>query len=360
MKILIFSDRANGGAGNVATAQSKELSRQGGEVRLLTAESLPDYSERFRNWRMLWNLAGIRLVRKTLIEFKPDIVHCHNIHEKFSFAVLMLAKQSGAKIFLTAHDTYLFYPAKSLGDRACLSARQVTKWQELHRFRFRYNPFRNFVAKHYLKYVDRVFAVSDALGQALREHGIENTTLHNGIDVSRWLVDEAKVSEFKTRYNLVGKRVILWVGRLSGAKGGAVLPNIMREVSDKIPNVHLFAIGGETRLKNDEMPFAYAAADVVIVPSVYLDPFPTVVLEAGASGRPVVVTNMGGAKEAVVEGETGYVADPCSSDFAERVIELLRNPEQARAIGEKARGHIAQNFSLKRQMQVLSSWYNQL
>ena len=69
MKILIFSDRANGGAGNVATAQSKELSRQGGEVRLLTAESLPDYSERFRNWRMLWNLAGLPLFPKNPIQF---------------------------------------------------------------------------------------------------------------------------------------------------------------------------------------------------------------------------------------------------------------------------------------------------
>ena len=221
----------------------------------------------------------------------------------------------------------------------------------------RYNPFRNLVIKYYLKYIHQIFAVSDALGESLRAHGIASVTLHNGVDVLAWQAEYSKLEEFKIRYNLAGRKVILWVGRLSDLKGGVVVPAMIDRVRSEVSEAVILGIGKEVKLTNEEMPLAYAVADVVIVPSVYLDPFPTIVLEAGASGRPVVVTNMGGAKEAVVEGETGFVADPYSPVFADKIIELLRNHEKARKMGEKAREHISSNFSLKKQVEKLGSCY---
>src|SRR3989344_5048203 len=247
MRVLILSDReGSGGAEKVASVQARELARAGLEVRLLTAEGLPNYGPRFRNWRMLWNRAGVNLFRKTLIDFKPDIVHCHNIHDKFSFAVLKIAQKSGAKVFLTAHDTYLFYPGKYFPPPATQPSLGL-----------RYNPFRNLVIKYYLKYIHQIFAVSDALGESLRAHGIASVTLHNGVDVLAWQAEYSKLEEFKIRYNLAGRKVILWVGRLSDLKGGVVVPAMIDRVRSEVSEAVILGIGKEVKLTNEEMPLAY-------------------------------------------------------------------------------------------------------
>lgn len=83
----------------------------------------------------------------------------------------------------------------------------------------------------------------------------------------------------------------------------------------------------------------YDACDVVLVPSVRPDPFPTVVLEAGVAGRAAVVTAMGGAKEALVDGVTGIVAEPTVEEFAsamERSVEAAWHVEA----GKAAQAHV--------------------
>lgn len=79
----------------------------------------------------------------------------------------------------------------------------------------------------------------------------------------------------------------------------------------------------------------YDAADVVLVPSIEPDPFPTVVLEAGAARRPVVVTALGGAGEAVDDGVTGYVRPPTPAAFADAMGRALDVSWRDRA-GERA------------------------
>ena len=340
MRVLIISDASIGGAGAIAEMQAKELVRQGMEMKMLRGEILPNYSERFRNWRMIYNPTGVALAKKEILDFRPDIIHAHNIHNKFSYAVLKIAKKSGAKVFLTAHDTGLFYPDKFFGE--------ANFFHQLRTQRLRFNPFRNFLIKRYVKYVDRVFAVSDALGEALRAHDFENITLHNGVNTSDW-IRPIPPAHFPT---------VFFAGRISGAKGRAVLPEIERCVRESVPDVNFVVVGKDVWTPRDKMPEIYATANVVIVPSVYLDPFPTVVLEAGASGKPVVITDQGGAKEAVIEGKTGFVADPYSPLFANRIIELLQNPDRAKQMGERAREHITHNFSLQTQVSKLIHYYN--
>jgi len=67
----------------------------------------------------------------------------------------------------------------------------------------------------------------------------------------------------------------------------------------------------------------YEVADVVLVPSVAPDPFPTVVLEAAHCGRPVIVSNAGGGVEAVVHGETGFACEPTAASFVEAMFQTL-------------------------------------
>jgi glycosyltransferase involved in cell wall biosynthesis len=194
-------------------------------------------------------------------------------------------------------------------------------------------------------------------------------TVHNGIDPARVAAPATSraerraalgVADTDVLYACVG-RLLSWKGQdvaiaalarlpasahlvvLGSAFGdedttyAASLPDVARRagVADR---VHFVA-------RTDDVAPWYAAADVVVVPSTDPDPFPTVVLEAGAAGRPVIVSALGGGREAIEDGATGIVAEPRPERMAE-AMSRLADRAVARAMGDSARRHIADRFSV--------------
>lgn len=87
-------------------------------------------------------------------------------------------------------------------------------------------------------------------------------------------------------------------------------------------------------------------ADVCLVPSLVKDSFPTTVIEAMSAGRPVITTNNGGAKEAVVDGETGYLIAPNNTDqLADRIIRLIVNQVKLKDMGEAGSARFKELFT---------------
>ncbi len=92
-----------------------------------------------------------------------------------------------------------------------------------------------------------------------------------------------------------------------------------------------------------------AGADVVAIPS-YTEGLPNVALEAGAAGIPVVATAVGGVPEAVLDGLTGYLVPPGdASALAQRVRDLLDDPERRRQFGAAARQRMERHFTFAAQ-----------
>jgi glycosyltransferase involved in cell wall biosynthesis len=80
-----------------------------------------------------------------------------------------------------------------------------------------------------------------------------------------------------------------------------------------------------------------------------------------AAGRPVVSTDVGGAREAVVHGETGYLVPTGDHEgMAGHISSLLLMPEHARAMGERGRRLASDKFSSQKQLQNVESLYNEL
>lgn len=89
--------------------------------------------------------------------------------------------------------------------------------------------------------------------------------------------------------------------------------------------------------------------------------FSNSILEYMAAGRPVVATDVGGAKEVIIEGVTGYLVD--SGDHAAmagKITSLLLEPEKARAMGEKGKQRVTQRFSLPALLQNTEDLYDSL
>jgi glycosyltransferase involved in cell wall biosynthesis len=103
-----------------------------------------------------------------------------------------------------------------------------------------------------------------------------------------------------------------------------------------------------------------SVSDVCVLSS-KAEGFSNSILEYMAAARPVVVTNVGGAREAVVEGETGYlVSSGDDRAMAARIVSLLREPERARAMGQRGRSRVEQKFSDRAQLENTRGLYDDL
>jgi glycosyltransferase involved in cell wall biosynthesis len=110
----------------------------------------------------------------------------------------------------------------------------------------------------------------------------------------------------------------------------------------------------------DDVPGLLAASSVCVLPS-KAEGFSNSILEYMAAGKPVVVTDVGGAAEAVVDDETGYlIASDDDETMAERLIELLRDDEKTSKFGAVGRERVATEFSTERQLQKTLDLYKRL
>jgi L-malate glycosyltransferase len=103
-----------------------------------------------------------------------------------------------------------------------------------------------------------------------------------------------------------------------------------------------------------------AASDVCVLSSRF-EGFSNAILEYMAAAKPVVATKVGGAAEAVIEGQTGYlVAAGDDRALAMRIVQLLRNPAEARTLGEQGREVVKREFSCAAQLRRTEELYSSL
>jgi glycosyltransferase involved in cell wall biosynthesis len=103
---------------------------------------------------------------------------------------------------------------------------------------------------------------------------------------------------------------------------------------------------------------AYAAMDVFVLPSAQPEPFGGVVMEAMAMSLPVIGTRIGGTPEQIVEGETGMMYLPSDAPaLAQRIVELYRDRERGRLMGEKGRERIRTTFDLNQFIRSMEDLY---
>ena len=112
----------------------------------------------------------------------------------------------------------------------------------------------------------------------------------------------------------------------------------------------------------DDMPAAYMLADLVVSASTDPEAFGRVVAEAQAVGRPVVLTNHGGAREIIIDGETGWLTPPGDVDAMAAAIErgLDLDAESRRRMAERAVDNIRRNFSKESMCAKTLAVYNEV
>ncbi|MGB7440880.1 MAG: glycosyltransferase [Coleofasciculaceae cyanobacterium] len=231
-----------------------------------------------------------------------------------------------------------------------------------------------------LKQETRLFiTVSKFIKEKLIEQGFPTEKIfphYHGVDIASFCPDPAIPRE----------PVVLFVGRLTEKKGCEYLIQAMAQVQSELPEVELVMIGdgplrkslealAKTSLKRyqflgiqppEQVRSWMNRARLLVAPSVTAsqgdsEGLPNVVLEAQAMALPVVSTIHAGIPEAVIHGETGFLAaERDAQGLAKYSLELLNNPELWQHFSFQGREHVQANFDREKQTRVLEEIYERV
>jgi glycosyltransferase involved in cell wall biosynthesis len=199
------------------------------------------------------------------------------------------------------------------------------------------------------------------------------TLIYQGTDVRRFRSTEEGEEEALNRYPLPGKAspILASVGSFEHRKGHPVLfEALSRLASGPLPEVHLMMVGDgpdEQMLKakikemglekhvsffpfTTEPQYVFERIDITVLPSLYKEGLPNVLLESMSMDVPVVSTNLGGVPEVVVDGETGYMVEPGDSQqLAEAIHKLWGDQVAYQRMKVKVRELMTGNFDKETQ-----------
>jgi glycosyltransferase involved in cell wall biosynthesis len=234
-----------------------------------------------------------------------------------------------------------------------------------------------------------IVANSQAVRQELLASGLPErkvVTIYNGVDVER-IARSSKLPRPEA-LRLVGlpqnetRRLVTIIANMRHPlKDQRTFLRAAVRVRAKVPSA-AFVLAGEGELL--EQTRSYAAqldlandtffigrctqvsellnlSDVCVLSSSGVEGFSNSIAEYMAAARPVVATDVGGASEAVVEGQTGFIVPPGDDgQMASRIITLLQDPERAAAMGRRGREVIEQQFSCEAQLERTEQLYERL
>jgi glycosyltransferase involved in cell wall biosynthesis len=223
--------------------------------------------------------------------------------------------------------------------------------------------------------------IAQWLEQEVRVDPSRMRQLYSGVDTDRFSPAPASAGEgWGEGPRGQGSVTIGTVGRLDPVKNQSALLRAVADLRPRFPRVRLLVVGDGplrrpleaeasslgvadivtfTGARNDT-PDLLRSLDVFVLPSLS-EGIANTILEAMATGLPVVAGRVGGNPELVAEGVTGALYDPRQSDGLRQAIEwYLMDPALRRAHGWAGRERVVQNFSLDSMVQRYLTLYDEL
>jgi glycosyltransferase involved in cell wall biosynthesis len=355
-RILLLATGLNrGGAETQVLHLAKGLLLRGWEVEVVSMLSGGDMLDQFRNAGILVHEVGMKRgipdpravvrFRRIILTFHPDIVHSHMIHANLLARMTRLVCPIPALI-TTAHNI-------TEGGRWTEIAYRVT------------DPMTDLTTIICTTAAQRYIQVGSVPKNRLR-------VVVNGVPLDQFLPNPHTRVAARRQLGIGDEFVWLAVGRFESQKD---YPNLVDAIRQASSQQDLFLIAGDGPLRSEiealagernvahrvrflgmrtDVPALMAAADGYVMSSAW-EGLPMVLLEAAASGLPIVATNVGGTGEIVRDGVSGFLV-PASNPaaLAKALQNMEQQPPSARtAMGSIGRNFVVRNYSLST---VLDQW----
>lgn len=355
LKVLMVSDvyyPHPGGISEHVHHLTIELRKRGHEVKILTSGNKnkhfpftdPDYVIRVgKSFKVpinksLTNITFSPLITKRVKEIlsnRYDIVHVHgSLAPTLPLLAVNYANTSIVVTFHAAHNDSVLYEI-----------------------------FKPILSRSFLK-IHTPIAVSQVAKESVEKYFPgDYVIVPNGIDVDRFSPEVDSISSLREP----GVFNLLFVGRLEPRKGIKDLLKALPYVFKILPNVKLIVVGGgplmrwytkkvEEELKGkviftgtappEMLPHYYRTADLFVSPATGGESFGIVLLEAMASGIPIVASDIPGYNNVVENGKEGLLVPPESPQLlASAIVTLLKRENLRKKMGEMGRLKATQNFA---------------
>ncbi len=316
------------------------------------------------NLKRSWSFPGsvVREVRKIVTERKIEAIH-------FIGASIIAApklKHLNIPLFATIESFPTLCPKGDRiyhGKEECKVVCTFSKFVSCQRnsaeigkienkFYLKYNPVSlSYVYTYYkklnegMKYCNLI-AISEYVKELLAQQGLKSTVIPNALDVGRYYQNQSKSS-------LLGKVKVLYLGSLTTYKG----PQVVLKALQGLQNYHCDLYGDgplqeelQKMIKDNNLaaeihkpvpytkiPELYASADIIVLPSIWPEPFGRIAIEAMAAGKPVIGSDIGAIKELIADG-AGILVKPGDVDgFHNAIAELITDRKKREKMGELGR-----------------------
>lgn len=298
-----------------------------------------------------------RTLKIAILLNKLDISILHVHHIPLLKQVLLGARLSGVKgIVFTEHAKYSITRSNAL-QKACRAApRKVSYFTTVS---------------------------EDLKSYFVSELGMQGDSIkvvHNGVDTNRFKPEVKGPSINELLPGFFSGKILISVGRLSEAKDQSTLLTAFRQVIERGFDVRLLIVGdGEMRKKlatqieengltnhafllgsRPDVDLLLSQADCFVLSS-RREGLPMVILEAMASGLPIISTAVGGIPEILRNEENGFlVPAEQPQKIAEKIEFILSHADKAKDMGRNNRQKVVENFSLKKTAQKYEEFYKNI
>ncbi len=230
----------------------------------------------------------------------------------------------------------------------------------------------------------KIIAVSEAVKNYLISwHKVKPDkikVIYNGIDTPKYDVDLDIKEEYRGKLNLRHSTLtVAFIGRLVELKGVNYFLEAAASVIKSCKEVQFVVAGDGPLMKRllkqaanlgisryvhfigfrEDIPQILSIIDILVVPSLF-EGLPLTILEAMHAGKPIIATRVGGIPEAIKDRDTGILVSPRDCDALSRgILELLKDPEKRKEMGEKGKQRAMQHFDVERMVKEYTGLYDE-
>jgi glycosyltransferase involved in cell wall biosynthesis len=243
------------------------------------------------------------------------------------------------------------------------------------------------VEKLAFRLADKIVANSEAVKRYLIQDGVSAEkirVIYNGLDLERFSIEIKNKAEICKELGLPFGENIKFITLVANlrhkVKNQPMFLRAAQNVLQKFPEAH-FVLAGEGELKENlenlakelkiaenthfigrcqKIPALLSVSYACVLTS-FAEGFSNSILEYMAAGKPVVATNVGGASEAIIEGETGFLVNSDDNEaLANRLIELLQDDTKTKGFGKRGREIVEAKFSIESQLNKTIDLYTRI
>jgi len=299
--------------------------------------------------RVIYSLEAKRKFKKLLNDFKPDIIHIHNIYHQISPSILDVARNAKIPVVMHLHDYKLICPNYQLftQGRPCGACKPNKYYQCIKNKCFKNSCSKSCLAslemyihhnilKIYEKSITEFIAPSNFMKQKLIEFSWPENKIKVIINPFPSLLSDHRTDDKTEKY-------LLYFGRLSSEKG---LDTLIKAAALTHSRLKFAGLGPEMKklkreadnLKVDleflgfksgnELTQIILNAEAVVLPSIWYENMPLSLLEAMSLGKMVIASNIGGIPEIITDKKNGLLFKAGDeNDLASKIKSLTTIPQ---------------------------------